>query len=141
MKHRFPRLALALALIAASPAVAGDPALGEKAFGKCKACHAIIAPDGTVVQKGGKIGPNLYGVVGRQIGALPDFAYSAAMIAAGADGTLWDEAMLAAYLPNPSAWVEQKIGDPAAKSKMALKLASGAEDVAAYLASVVPPVP
>ena len=39
---------------------------GEKEFNKCKACHTIQAPDGTDVVKGGKTGPNLYGVVGRQ---------------------------------------------------------------------------
>ena len=101
--------------------------------------HSIIAPDGTAVQKGGKIGPNLYGVIGRQIGTAPDFTYSAGMIAAGSDGTKWDEAMIAAYLPDPSAWLEQKTGDAAVHSKMAFKLPKGGEDVAAYLASVVPP--
>jgi cytochrome c len=130
---------LALALIAAAPALAGDAALGEKGFAKCKACHSIIAPDGTVTQKGGKVGPNLYGVIGRQIGTFPDFNYSAGTIAAGADGTVWDEATLAAYLVDPSAWIEEKIGDPAAKSKMTLKLPKGGEDIAAYLASVAPP--
>ena len=136
MRHLIASLAFALI---ASPAVAGDAALGEKAFGKCRACHAIIAPDGTAVQKGGKIGPNLYGVIGRQIGTEPDYTYSAATIAAGADGTKWDEALIAAYLLDPSAWLEQKTGDAAAKSKMSLKLPKGGEDVAAYLASVAPP--
>ena len=137
MKHLFP--SLAFALLVAAPAFAGDPAAGEKTFGKCKACHSITAPDGTAVQKGGKVGPNLYGVVGRQIGTAPDFTYSAGTIAAGADGTKWDEALIAAYLPDPSAWIEKKTGDATLKSKMTFKLATGGEDVAAYLASVAPP--
>jgi len=135
MKSALASLALTLL---ASPALAGDPAAGEKIFPKCKACHAIIAPDGTVVQRGGKLGPNLYGVIGRQIGSQPDFNYSAGLIAAGADGTKWDEAMVAAYLPDPSAWIDEKTGDPAARSKMTLKLPQGGEDIAAYLASVAP---
>ena len=46
---------LAVASVAlAAPAFAGDPAAGENTFKKCKACHSIIAPDGTEIQKGGK---------------------------------------------------------------------------------------
>ena len=69
----------------AAPALAGDVALGEKDFKKCKACHSIVADDGTAIVKGGKVGPNLYGVIGRQIGSLPDFKYGASIVAAGAD--------------------------------------------------------
>ncbi|MEO6298034.1 MAG: cytochrome C [Paracoccaceae bacterium] len=129
----------ALFAIFATPALAGDPVAGKQAFAKCRACHAIIAPDGSVVQKGGKIGPDLYGIIGRQIGSLPGYTYSPSTIAAGADGTKWDEAMIAAFLPDASTWLAQKTGDPAAHSKMAFKLATGGADVAAYLASVAPP--
>ena len=46
---------------------------GEKVFKKCTACH--------VVNKGGanKIGPVLYGVLGRQVAAIGDYKYSKAM--------------------------------------------------------------
>jgi len=55
-------LAAALgALMLATPAMAADPAAGESDFKKCKACHAIVASDGTEVVKGGKTGPNLGG--------------------------------------------------------------------------------
>lgn len=143
MKHSIHGLALVALSLAASPALAGDPAAGEALFKKCKACHAIIGADGTDIQKGGKVGPNLFGVIGRQIGTDADFApkYSASLLAAGADGTLWDEAMLAAYLIDPTLWLQEKTGDAAAKSKMTLKLAEGGEDVAAYLASVAAPAP
>ena len=42
----------------------GDLATGEKVFKKCAACHSIV--------KGGKnnIGPALYNVVGRKVGAI-----------------------------------------------------------------------
>ena len=127
---------IAATALLASPALAGDAAVGESEFKKCKACHAIIADDGTEIQKGGKTGPNLYGVIGRQVGAAPDFKYGDALVAAGADGTVWDEAMLAAYVTDPTAWLKEKTGDAAAKSKMSFKLKAKQEDIAAYLASV-----
>ena len=128
---------LALGALFAAPAFAGDAAKGEDVFKKCKSCHAITAPDGTDIVKGGKVGPNLYGVIGRQIGTAEGFKYGEGTIAAGADGTKWDEAMIAAYVVDPSKWLEEKTGDAALKSKMTFKRATGGEDVAAYLASVV----
>lgn len=122
----------------ALPALAGDAAKGEADFKKCKACHAITGPDGTPIVRGGKVGPDLYGVIGRQIGTLPDYQYGASIVAAGADGTLWDEATLAAYVADPAAWLKTKLGDDAAKSKMSFKLAKGGEDIAAYLGSLNP---
>jgi len=46
---------------------------GAKVFKKCEACHNA--------EKGGpnKIGPNLYGVVGRPIASHPGFSYSSAL--------------------------------------------------------------
>jgi len=130
-------LTLAFALLAlAAPAFAGDAAKGEADFKKCKACHAIIAADGTEIVKGGKTGPNLFGVIGRQIGSVADFKYGEAIVAAGADGSVWDEASLAAYVADPAAWLQTKTGDAAAKSKMTFKLAKGGEDMAAYLATL-----
>lgn len=132
---KFILLGLTVASLAA-PAFAGDPAAGEAEFKKCKACHSIIAPDGTEIQKGGRTGPNLYGVIGRGIAADPDFKYGESLAALGATGAVWDEASLAAYVANPAEYLKTALGDPAAKSKMSFKLASGSEDVAAYLASV-----
>lgn len=128
-------LIASLALVAA-PAFAGDAAKGENDFKKCKACHSITAPDGTDVVKGGKVGPNLYGVVGRPLASVEGFAYGEGIKEAAAKGLVWDEAMIAAYVVDPTKWVEEQTGDDAAKSKMTFKLASGGEDVAAYLASV-----
>ncbi len=84
------------ALALATPALAGDPAAGEADFKKCKACHSIIGADGTAIVKGGKTGPNLFGVIGRPIGSAPDYAYGDAILAVGASGAVWDEASLAA---------------------------------------------
>ena len=59
----------------------GDVASGEKIFKKCAACHSI--------NKGGKhkIGPALYNVVGRKIGAVEGYKYSKALIAYEKDWT------------------------------------------------------
>ncbi|HRK41731.1 MAG TPA: cytochrome C [Gemmobacter sp.] len=129
------RLIVAAALLS-SPAFAGDAAKGEADFKKCKSCHAITATDGTEIVKGGKTGPNLFGVIGRQIGSVADFKYGDAIVAAGADGSVWDEASLAAYVVDPAKWLQDKTGDAAAKSKMTFKLAKGGEDMAAYLATL-----
>jgi cytochrome c len=120
------------------PAFAGDVTKGEADFKKCKSCHSITADDGTSIVKGGMVGPNLYGVIGRQIGTAAGFQYGASIIAAGADGTTWDEASLAAYVADPTAWLKTKLGTTDAKSKMPFKLAKGGDDVAAYLASLKP---
>jgi cytochrome c len=137
MIFRTPLPALAVLLALSAPALAQDAAKGESEFKKCKACHAIEAPDGTAIQKGGKTGPNLYGVVGRTV-ASTDFAYGDSLKSVGAAGTKWDEASLVAYVANPTAWLKEATGDAGAKSKMSFKLAKGGADVVAYLASVAP---
>ncbi|MCX8508886.1 MAG: cytochrome C, partial [Rhodobacteraceae bacterium] len=73
-------------VLTASPALAaGDAALGEKSFKKCQSCHSITKPDGTAIVKGGKVGPDLFGLIGRTAGTA-DFAYGDSMKALGASG-------------------------------------------------------
>lgn len=66
--------------------------LGKMLFRRCVACHTVeaAAPHG--------IGPNLHDIIGRDIGALPDFAYSDAM---RNQAGVWDEPTLDAFLANP----------------------------------------
>ncbi|GLS88148.1 cytochrome c2 [Cypionkella aquatica] len=129
-------LALATPALSTSARAEGDAAKGEKLFKRCQACHAIIAPDGSVTQMGGKTGPNLYGVVGRPIGSYAEFSYGSGLAALNAKGQIWDQAMLADYITNPTAWVKQQTQDPSAAAKMSFKMASGAADMAAYLATI-----
>lgn len=125
----------ALALLAAVPAHAGDPAAGEKEFAKCRACHMIQDGD-NVIQRGGKTGPNLFGIIGRTAGTSADFnGYGDSLKEAGAKGLVWTEALIAEYVVDPKAFLEAQLGGKAT-SKMAFKLRKGGEDVAAYLASV-----
>lgn len=77
---------------AAAP-VAPTAAMGEQIFKRCTACHTV--------DKGGRngVGPNLHGVVGRAVGSLAGFSYSGAM---KAQGGVWDDATLDAYLEAPA---------------------------------------
>lgn len=127
---------VALVMAAPQAQAAGDVAAGEKDFKKCVSCHAVTAADGTVIVKGGTTGPNLAGLIGRPIASYPDFKYGDAILALGATGAVWDEAEVTAYLADPTVYLKEKTGDAAAKSKMTFKLTKGAENVAAYLASL-----
>ena len=75
----------------------GDLTTGEKVFKKCAACHSIV--------KGGKnnIGPALYNVVGRKVGAVDDYKYSKAL--AGYEKE-WTFEELNGYLIKPAKWIK-----------------------------------
>ena len=75
----------------------GDIATGEKVFKKCAACHSIV--------KGGKnnIGPALYNVVGRDVGAVGDYKYSKAL---ASYGKAWTFEELNGYLLKPAKWIK-----------------------------------
>ncbi|MFI0394791.1 c-type cytochrome [Paracoccus jiaweipingae] len=130
--------ALALSVAAAPAFAAGDAAVGEKEFKKCKACHMIQDADGKDIVKGGKTGPNLYGVVGRKAGSEEGFKYSDALIKLGESGEVWTEEDLAAYMTDPNKYVEDKIGDPKAKTKMTFKMKKNQDDITAFLAQHSP---
>lgn len=133
-------LAILAALGAATPALSdGDAAKGEKLFKKCKACHMIVNGD-EVIFKGGKTGPNLYGIIGRTAGTVEDFKYGKSLTAAGEAGLVWDVEQLAKYATDPKAYLKEILDDSGAKSKMSFRLKKGGEDIAAYLASVSPAV-
>ena len=122
------------ALIAlAAPAFAdGDAEKGEKEFKKCKACHMISSPDGEDVVKGGKTGPNLYGVIGRVAGTEEGFKYGDGLKDAAEAGFVWTEEALASYVEDPKKWMEAE--GFTKKTKMTFKLKKHQEDVAAFLA-------
>ena len=141
------KLTIASALImgvAAFPAFAGghasgDAAEGEKAFRQCKACHAIVDADGNEVMKGGKTGPNLWGVPVRTAGTT-DFKYKKSIVEAGEGGLVWDEASFVAYVQDPTAYLKEVTGDSKARSGMSFKVRKeeDAVNLWAYIASVSP---
>ncbi len=69
---------------------------GEKVFKRCASCHSV--------SKGGKnkIGPALWGVIGRQAGALTDYKYSKSLIAYGKK---WSFEEMNGFLTKPKEWI------------------------------------
>jgi len=128
-----------LASLAAAPAFAeGDADKGKKAFNKCKSCHQIVSDTGESISKGGRTGPNLWGIVGRQAGTVEDFRYGDDLVAAGEAGLVWDEEQFVAYVEDPRDFLKTYLDDGGAKSKMSFRLRKGGEDVYAYLAQFGP---
>ena len=74
-----------------------NAAEGAKIFKKCAACHSI--------SQGGanKIGPALWGVIGRKAGSVSDYKYSKAMIAYGKP---WSFEEMDGFLIKPKEWVK-----------------------------------
>ena len=90
----------------------GSADAGEAVFAKCTSCHTI--------EQGGPngIGPNLWGVIGKEIGKhAPGFAYSSALPAVG--GT-WTYEQLDHWLKSPRAFANG--------TKMSFAGLSSAED-------------
>ena len=70
---------------------------GKKVFKKCAACHSI-AKDG-----GNKIGPALWGVLGKQSGSIANYKYSKSM---AAHAKLWSFEEMNNFLIKPKDWIK-----------------------------------
>ena len=70
---------------------------GAKVFKKCAACHSI--------NQGGanKIGPALWGVLGRKAGSVSDYKYSKAL---AAHGKVWSFQEMDGFLLKPKDWIK-----------------------------------
>jgi len=131
--------AIALGLIAAPAFASGDVDKGAKGFKKCKACHTIAPAEGDVIVKGGKTGPNLWGIIGRQAGTEAEFGkYDEEMVALGEGGLIWNAEELAAYIPNAKEFLRERSGDPKAKTAMTPQKLKDVTDVIAYLSQFGP---
>jgi len=107
-----------LIAIAAAPSRAADLEAGKTEFKKCALCHTTEAGKN-------KIGPSLFGVVGRKSATLDNFNYSEAM---KKFDHVWDEETLDKYLADPRATVPgTKMIFPGIKDK------TERDDVIAYL--------
>jgi cytochrome c len=139
-------LTAAIFALAAVPALAqdaptGDAAAGEKVFNKCQTCHVIANEAGDILAgKAGKTGPNLFGLPGRTAGTYPEFKYGESIVALGATGFAWNEADFVTYVADPGKFLQEKLGDKKAKSKMSFKLPKeeDAKNVWAFIASLSP---
>ncbi|MFN3622846.1 MAG: c-type cytochrome [Hyphomicrobium sp.] len=61
----------------------------------CRECHSFLKDDN-------RLGPSLYGVVGRKAGTEPGYAYTQSM---KDSGVTWDEATLDKWIADPGAVV------------------------------------
>jgi cytochrome c len=113
----------------------GDAVKGEAVFKQCMACHRV--GDGAK----NLVGPVLNGVVGRQAGTAEGYNYSALNKAAGDNGLVWTEELIAQYLPDPNAFLKKFLTDKGkadlatGSTKMTFKLGNEQQraDVIAYL--------
>ncbi len=89
---------------------------GAKIFKKCAACHSVA--------EGGanKIGPALWGVIGRQAGSISDYKYSKAM---SAYKKIWSFEEMNGFLIKPKEWING--------TKMAFAGLKNAKDRAAVI--------
>lgn len=118
--------AIALALIGsgAGGAQAGDPEKGKAAFVRqCALCHTV-GKDGD-----NRLGPNLFGIVGKKAGTARGYTYTAAFKSAA--NWEWTEDALGGWIEAPSTMIRGT----------AMGLFQGVaerdrEDVLAYLATL-----
>lgn len=116
----------------ASPAFAaeGDVAKGEKAYKtKCKSCHAV-KPDVK------RVGPSLFGVIGRKCGTAPKVRFSKGYKAAcEAKAFTWDAASIDAYIKDPRAYMSELAGKKVSSPMAAVKIkkADRRANILAYL--------
>lgn len=103
------------------PALGGDPQAGRRVFAKCMSCHAV--------QPGqNRVGPSLYGIVGREAGTVEGFNYSEAN---SESGVTWTKDVLFEYLKDPRGFMPgTKMIFPGLPSE------EDRRDVIAYLDSV-----
>lgn len=123
-------LALLAVLAACVPAgdgaiyAEGDPEEGAEIFlRRCKVCH-WIGEDAK-----NRKGPQLNGVVGREIASVEGFDYSNAFLAKKAEGLVWTERNLHAHLKDP-----QRFIPGTTMSFPGLEAREDRADVIAYLA-------
>jgi cytochrome c len=84
--------AVAASLLLSSPSASQATEPGQLAFNNaCRTCHMVKEGDN-------RLGPNLFKVLGRKAGSLPNYNYSSAMKEAG---LVWDEEKLDRFIANP----------------------------------------
>ncbi|MDA0239081.1 MAG: c-type cytochrome [Proteobacteria bacterium] len=125
MRAIIPALLAVITLSSDPSLAAGDAALGEKVFNKCKACH-------TVSEGKHKVGPSLFKVVGKQAGTAAGFKRYRGL--KGAEWA-WTEQNLDQYLADPKKFVKQKANKSSAMV-LKLKKQQDRDDVIAYLKSI-----
>jgi cytochrome c len=88
-------LALGVLCLSLGPALAAEEA-GQVVFNNaCRTCHSLKDGDN-------RLGPHLDGILGREAGSIPGFAFSPSM---KNSKIVWDEATLDQFIASPDAVV------------------------------------
>jgi cytochrome c len=112
---------LALVGTAAAAHAAGDAKIGAVLFNRCVICHS------NTKGAANRMGPNLFGVVGRKAGTYPGYDYSSAL---GKAGFVWTVPKLEVWLADPQKVVPGNnmpiagIADPKQRADLAAYLAT-----------------
>lgn len=80
----------------ASPYNEADYEAGRRVFAQCRSCHTLDAGAGN------RVGPNLHGLFGREIGSVEGFTYSQAAQDAN---FVWTPEQLDRWLENPQTFL------------------------------------
>ena len=107
--NKIMNICAALSVVASGAVAAGDATKGKKTFNKCKSCHMIVDDGGNTIIKGGKTGPNLYGISGRTAGSVDGFKYGKSLAALGETGFVWSEAEFVTYVADPKKFLAKKL--------------------------------
>jgi cytochrome c len=113
------------------PSALGGEALsrGRILFLKCASCHDV-SPSASATSTSAKIGPNLYGVLGRRVAAQQGYPYSKAL---RAQDFTWDTSHLDQWLTNPNA-----VAPGTAMAFAGIPDAADRREIIAYLSKVGP---
>lgn len=115
-RHLTTALATLAALLSPIGTLAADSD-PEFAFNDhCRECHSFLKGDN-------RLGPTLYGTVGRKAGSVPGFPYS---ISVKSSGVTWDESTLDKWIANPAPVIPGNdmsppypgVADPAIRKKI-----------------------
>ena len=99
---------------------AGNATAGATAFIRCRVCHTVERGEPN------RVGPNLFGVVGRKAATVAGFNYSDPM---KNSNITWDDAALNRYIQDPPGTIP---GNKMQLAKGAIN-AAGAADIIAFL--------
>lgn len=126
MIRRLAVCAALAALLSPIQARAADDGLEITYNDHCRECHSFVKDDN-------RLGPSLYGVVGRKAGVLPGYAFSQSL---KDSGVTWDEPTLDKWIADPDAVIS---GNQMSPPYGGVADAETRKKIIAYLKSISPP--